>query len=129
MAFEGDGSVLSPVLAHPPVGVLLVGLIGGRMISDDGLSNAVVTQPDDIHNLLSHWKDTKPEPSGIAFAHLEVPASIAAARPEDMIRRPMECIIGENTGAAILESEMAKLDACRMITCYDDRDGQARLEL
>ena len=81
MSFEGDGSVLSLVLAHPPVGVLYGGLIGGRMISEDGLSSAVATKPDDIHNLPSHWKDTKHEPSGTAFAHLVVDAAIAAARP------------------------------------------------
>ena len=136
MSFEGGGSVLSPVLAHLPVGVLLDGLIDGRTISEDGLFSAAATQPDDIQNLPSHWKDTKHEPSGTAFAHLEVDAAIAAARPllpEDVIRRPIEFLIGENTGAAILETEMAKLDACRILsidvdkwgrtTCYDDMSG------
>ena len=138
MSVEGDGSVLSPVLAHPAVGVLRGGLIGGRLISEDGLSSAVATQPDDFQNLPSHWKDTKHEPSGIAFAHLEDPAAIAAARPflfEEIIRGTIEIIIDDNTGAAILETEMDKLDACRILsldfdksgrtTCYDAMSGDA----
>ena len=50
-----------------------------------------------------------------------------------MIRGPTEFIIGEKTGTAILEDEMAKLDACRILsfdvdkwgrsTCYDDMTG------
>ena len=89
----------------------------------------VVTQPNDIHNLPSHWKDTKHEPSGTAFAHLEVPAATAAARPllpEEVIRGSIEFIIGEKTGAPILEDEMAKLDACRMIS-LDVENGQDRM--
>ena len=83
-----------------------------------------------------HWKDTKHEPFGTALAHLEVDAAIAAARPllpEDVIRGPIELVIGENTGAVILETEKAKLDACRILsldvdkwgrtTCYDDMHG------
>ena len=35
------GSVLSPVLAHLPVGGLLGELIGGRMISEDGSADRV----------------------------------------------------------------------------------------
>ena len=84
----------------------------------------------------SHWKDTKHELFGIAFAHLDVDAAIAAARPllpKDVIRGPIEFVIGENTGAAILETGMSKLDACKIIsldvdkwgrtTCYDDTSG------
>ena len=114
MSFEGNGTFLSPVIAHPPVGVLLGGLIGGPIISEDGLSSAAATQQDDIHNLPSHWKDTKHDPSGTAFAHLEVDAAIAATRPllpEDVARGQIKFVIGEITGAAILETEMAKLDA------------------
>ena len=38
---DGGGPVLSPVLAHQPVGVLLGGLIGGRVISEHGSSSRV----------------------------------------------------------------------------------------
>ena len=53
--------------------------------------------------------------------------------PKMSFGEPIEFVIGENTGAAILEAEMAKLDACRILsldvdkwgrtTCYDDMSG------
>ena len=94
------------------------------MISEDGPSSADAPQLDDIQNLPNHWKDTKHEPSGSAFAHLQVEAAIAAARPlppEDVIRGPFEFTIGENTGTVIPETEMAKLEACRILSLDVDK--------
>ena len=127
----------SPVFAHSSVGALLGELIGGRTIS--GGKPEVESSGDlDIHELPEHWKDEKHEPTGTAPCHLEVSEAIIESRkivPDDIVQGPIQFTVGTNSGEKIMIDEMAKLEACRLLsldvdvdkwgawTCYDDVSG------
>ena len=125
----------SPVFALSSVGALLRELIGGRTIS--GGKPEVESSGDlDIHELPEHWKDEQHKPTGTAPCHLEVSEAIIESRkivPDDIVQGPIPFTVGDTSGQKIMIDEMAKLEACRLLsldidkwsawTCYDDVSG------
>ena len=90
----------------------------------------------DIHNLPEHWTDTKHEPDGTSFEHLEVDSKVIESRylpPEDVLEWPIQFVTGENVWNKLLVEEMSKigpgtvfsLDVDRWgdTSCYDDVSG------
>ena len=104
------GVSLSPVLASPPVGVLLGGETGGRMISEIHSTGPKPEAPSaelDIHSLPEHWKDDTHEATGTEVAHLEIAEAVIASRqvlPSDLVDGPIHFTVGPNVGAQILSA-------------------------
>ena len=123
------------VCAHSSVGDLPEEFIGGRMISG-GQPKSEPSSNMDIHKLPEHRKDEKHKPIGKAPCHLEVSEAIIESRkvmPDGVVKGPIQFTVGISSGEHIMIDEMAKLEACRLLsldvdkwgawTSYDDVSG------
>ena len=72
------------------------------------------------------------------MAHLEITEAVIASRQvlqTDLVDGPIQFTVGPNVGVQILNTEMSRLEGCRLlsldmdkwgtITCYDDTSGDA----
>ena len=72
------------------------------------------------------------------MAHLEIAEAVIASRQvlhSDLVDGPIQFTVGPNVGVEILNTEMSRLEGCRLLsldmdkwgklTCYDDTSGDA----
>ena len=114
-----SGKVLSLVHASSSVDVLLGEEIGGRTISENQAETGV-----DIHNIPEHWRDEKHEPNGTSMGYLEIGEAIIASRrvlQADLVDGPIQFTVGVNIWAKFFESEMTRIDGCRILSLDVDK--------